>query len=40
MIDPVMPTYARAPIVVERGEGCWLIDDRGRRFSISGRGSR
>ncbi len=32
MIDPVLPTYARAPIAVDRGEGCWLIDAQGRRF--------
>jgi acetylornithine/N-succinyldiaminopimelate aminotransferase len=38
MIDPVLPTYARAPITVERGEGCWLIDDRGRRFLDFGAG--
>jgi acetylornithine/N-succinyldiaminopimelate aminotransferase len=38
MIDPVLPTYARAPIAVERGEGCWLVDDRGRRFLDFGAG--
>jgi acetylornithine/N-succinyldiaminopimelate aminotransferase len=38
MIDPVLPTYARAPIVVERGEGCWLIDAEGRRWLDFGAG--
>jgi acetylornithine/N-succinyldiaminopimelate aminotransferase len=38
MIDPVLPTYARAPLAVERGEGCWLVDDRGRRYLDFGAG--
>ncbi len=38
MIDPVLPTYARAPIAVERGEGCWLVDDAGRRYLDFGAG--
>ena len=38
MIDPVLPTYARAPIEVARGEGCWLIDAQGRRFLDFGAG--
>jgi acetylornithine/N-succinyldiaminopimelate aminotransferase len=38
MIDPVLPTYARAPIAVERGEGCWLIDEAGRRYLDFGAG--
>jgi acetylornithine/N-succinyldiaminopimelate aminotransferase len=25
-------TYNRAPITFERGEGCWLVDDQGRRY--------
>lgn len=32
MIDPVLPTYSRAPLTVERGEGCWLWDTEGRRY--------
>jgi acetylornithine/N-succinyldiaminopimelate aminotransferase len=32
MIDPVLPTYARAPLTVERGEGIWLWDTEGRRY--------
>ena len=38
MIDPVLPTYARAPISVARGEGCWLIDEAGRRYLDFGAG--
>ena len=32
MIDPVLPTYARAPLSFVSGKGCWLTDDQGRRF--------
>jgi acetylornithine/N-succinyldiaminopimelate aminotransferase len=32
MIPAVMPTYARADIEMERGEGCYLIDTKGRRY--------
>jgi acetylornithine/N-succinyldiaminopimelate aminotransferase len=28
----VMPTYARANLVFERGEGCWLISTTGERY--------
>ena len=28
----VLPTYARADITFERGEGCWLVDAEGRRY--------
>jgi acetylornithine/N-succinyldiaminopimelate aminotransferase len=38
MIDPVLPTYARAPLAVERGEGCWLVDEQGRRYLDFGAG--
>ena len=38
MIDPVLPTYARAPMTFVRGEGSWLWDDRGRRFLDMGAG--
>ena len=29
---PVLPTYARAPLSFEHGEGAWLIERDGRRF--------
>lgn len=32
MITPVMPTYARADISFERGEGSYLYDTTGRRY--------
>lgn len=32
MISAVMPTYARADIVFERGEGAYLFDSAGRRY--------
>ncbi len=38
MIDAVLPTYARQPLSVERGEGCWLIDVEGRRYLDFGAG--
>ncbi len=38
MIDAVLPTYARQPLSVERGEGCWLIDAAGRRYLDFGAG--
>ena len=38
MITPVMPTYARAPIVFEKGEGCWLYDTTGERYLDFGSG--
>jgi acetylornithine/N-succinyldiaminopimelate aminotransferase len=31
-ISPVMPVYARAELEVERGEGVYLYDTRGRRY--------
>ncbi|MGZ8216393.1 acetylornithine/succinylornithine family transaminase [Methylomagnum sp.] len=38
MTEQVMPTYARLPVVFERGEGAWLWDDQGKRYfdAISG----
>lgn len=30
--SPLFNTYNRAPIVVERGEGVWLIDNNGERY--------
>ena len=38
MADPVMPTYARAPLAFVEGTGVWLTDDRGRRFLDMGGG--
>lgn len=28
----VLPVYARAPVTFVEGDGCWLIDDNGRRY--------
>ena len=38
MIAPVLPTYNRAPIAFESGEGCWLTTTDGRRFLDLGSG--
>ncbi|MEM7669914.1 MAG: acetylornithine transaminase, partial [Pseudomonadota bacterium] len=38
MIAPVMPTYARAPLEFERGEGSWLTATDGRTFLDFGAG--
>ncbi|MFQ5565334.1 MAG: aspartate aminotransferase family protein [Paracoccaceae bacterium] len=38
MISPVMPTYARAPLEFERGEGCWLIATDGSTYLDFGAG--
>ncbi|MEM8790074.1 MAG: aspartate aminotransferase family protein [Pseudomonadota bacterium] len=38
MIAPVMPTYARAPLEFERGEGSWLTTTDGRRYLDFGAG--
>ena len=38
MISPVLPTYARADVAFERGEGAYLFATDGRRFSISSSG--
>jgi len=38
VIAPVMPTYARAPLTFERGEGSWLITDKGERYLDFGAG--
>ena len=32
MISAVLPTYNRAPLAFDRGDGSWLIDTEGRRF--------
>jgi predicted acetylornithine/succinylornithine family transaminase len=31
-VSPLLPTYDRAPITIVAGEGCELVDDRGRRY--------
>ena len=38
MIAPVMPTYARAPLEFERGEGSWLISTDGEKYLDFGAG--
>jgi acetylornithine/N-succinyldiaminopimelate aminotransferase len=38
MIPALMPTYNRAPLAFERGEGAWLWTDDGRRFLDFGSG--
>lgn len=38
MIAPLMPTYNRANLVFERGEGAWLYNADGRRFLDFGAG--
>ncbi len=37
-ITPVLPTYARADISFERGEGAWLITPTGERYLDFGAG--
>lgn len=32
MVTPLMPTYARADLAFERGEGCWLVSTDGKRY--------
>lgn len=36
--SPLFNTYNRAPIVVERGEGSWLVDNKGERYLDFGGG--
>lgn len=38
MISPVLPTYARADVEFERGEGAWLIARDGKRYLDFGSG--
>lgn len=38
MIAPVLPTYNRAPIAFQTGQGCWLTATDGRRFLDLGAG--
>jgi len=38
VIPPVLPTYARAPLAFETGEGCWLITRSGERYLDLGAG--
>jgi acetylornithine/N-succinyldiaminopimelate aminotransferase len=38
MIPSVLPTYNRAPLTFEKGEGSWLIEADGRRFLDLGAG--
>jgi len=36
--SPLMPVFARAPLAFERGEGAWLITDKGERYLDFGAG--
>ncbi|MDC0738150.1 aspartate aminotransferase family protein [Cognatishimia sp. SS12] len=38
MISSVLPTYNRAPLAFEKGEGSWMIEKDGRRFLDLGAG--
>ncbi|MCB1693983.1 MAG: aspartate aminotransferase family protein [Pseudomonadales bacterium] len=40
MTDPLMHTYGRLDVAFEKGEGAWLVDDKGRRYldALSGLG--
>ena len=38
MITPILPTYSRAPIALERGEGSYVFSTDGRRFLDFGAG--
>lgn len=38
MVTAVLPTYNRAPLAFVKGEGCWLMDETGRRFLDMGGG--
>jgi acetylornithine/N-succinyldiaminopimelate aminotransferase len=38
VISPILPTYARAPIALERGEGAYVFATGGRRFLDFGSG--
>ena len=38
MISPVLPTYARAPLSFEKGEGPWLMTEDGDRYLDLGAG--
>lgn len=38
MVSAQMPTYARADVTFERGEGCYLIDQDGKRYLDFGAG--
>ena len=32
MIDPVLPVYRRSDLTIVKGVGCWLEDDKGKRY--------
>jgi len=38
MIPSILPTYSRAPLSFEKGEGSWLVEADGRRFLDLGAG--
>ncbi len=37
-VSPMLPTFARAPLAFERGEGVWLFDSDGERYLDFGSG--
>ena len=38
MIEPVLPTYLRAPMTFSKGRGCWLYDEKGEAYLDAGGG--
>ena len=38
MIPSILPTYNRAPLSFERGEGAWLVEEDGTRYLDLGAG--
>ena len=38
MTSPILPTYARADVAFEKGEGAWLVSRRGERYLDFGSG--
>jgi acetylornithine/N-succinyldiaminopimelate aminotransferase len=38
MMTPVLPNYSRAPLRFVKGEGCWLFDEKNKRYLDLGAG--
>ena len=38
--DFLIPTYQRLPVMMVRGEGCFLFDDEGKEYDDRGGGCR
>src|SRR5690606_20086032 len=38
VIAPILPTYSRAPLAFEHGEGAWLVTAEGERYLDLGAG--